>query len=589
MKDFRQDISPPAPPAPPAVAGAAVGVIVSGTDRNDTIGGSNEDDQIDGRGGMDFIYPYGGNDTVQGGDGLDTAGYGADYADLTITISPLTGRTTVTDSVVGRNGSDVLEGVERLYLYDEADPGSAYYVPILAKTPGIRVRGTEGNDELQGGSGGDSLDGGPGDDLLSGGPGNDLLYDLYGINTAVYSGRSSEYTLSYFGTTGPIIVADRNAARDGTDSLLGVNYLQFSDGTRYLWDLINLDGTIGNEVLNGTAGDNIISGYGGNDAIDGGRGTDAARFNGYYAEYIVTFDALSGRYTVTDTVPERDGVDTLSRVEILSFSDLWLPIGTSAGGAVVLGTGLDDDLSGGDGDDSLYGGKGSNRLSGLGGDDAIVGSIFTLSDTAVFRGNLADYVVTHDPDTGDYLVTDKVAGRDGSDALSAIDMLQFADILIDIVTSPGGATRVGGDAADTLAGGPGADHLEGGNGNDRLNGAAGRDVLLGGAGNDTLDGGGDDDWLIGGPGNDKLQGRNGVDVVLLSGLLEDYLVQFNSSNNSYRVTDNVPGRDGIDSVSTVEYLQFTNGLWQLQGALLTAADTAAALVGVVIDLPPDGA
>ena len=55
-----------------------------------------------------------------------------------------------------------------------------------------------------------------------------------------------------------------------------------------------------------------------------------------------------------------------------------------------------------------------------------------------------------------------------------------------------------------------------------------------------LDAGGDDDWLIGGPGNDKLQGRNGVDVVLLSGLLEDYLVQFNSSNNSYRVTANVP-------------------------------------------------
>jgi Ca2+-binding RTX toxin-like protein len=131
--------------------------------------------------------------------------------------------------------------------------------------------------------------------------------------------------------------------------------------------------------------------------------------------------------------------------------------------------------------------------------------------------------------------------------------------------------------------------IEGGNGNDRLNGAAGRDVLLGGAGNDMLDAGGDDDWLIGGPGNDKLQGRNGVDVVLLSGLLEDYLVQFNSSNNSYRVTDNVPGRDGIDTVSTVEYLQFTNGLWQLQGAVLTAADTAAGLVGLVglvIDLPP---
>jgi Ca2+-binding RTX toxin-like protein len=590
MKDFWQDISPPAPPTPPAVAGAAVGVVVSGTDRNDTIGGSDDDDQIDGRGGDDVLYPYGGNDTVQGGDGRDLVVYGADYADFNISVSALTGRVTLTDTVAGRFGTDVLDGVEQIFFYNELDPFNSYFVPVVAKTPGIAVPSTDGNDDLQGGSGGDSLNGKLGDDRMTGGPGNDLIYDLSGSNTAVYSGRYSDYTLSYFGTAGTVIVSDRVSGRDGSDTLVGINYLQFSDGTRYLWDSIYLNGSTDNDVLNGTGSDNILYGSAGNDAIDGGRGTDAADFGGYYAEYVITFDALSGRYTVTDTVPGRDGVDTLSRVEILSFADLWLPIGSSAGGQVLRGSDLDDDLTGGDGDDSLYGGKGSNRLTGLGGDDAIVGDSFFQNDTAVYRGNLSDYVITRDPDTSDYLVTDKVAGRDGSDALTWVDKLQFADILIDIVTSPGGDTRVGGDAADNLVGGPGADHLEGGNGNDRLNGAAGRDVLLGGAGNDMLDAGGDDDWLIGGPGNDKLQGRNGVDVVLLSGLLEDYLVQFNSSNNSYRVTDNVPGRDGIDTVSTVEYLQFTNGLWQLQGAVLTAADTAAGLVGLVglvIDLPPD--
>ncbi len=45
--------------------------------------------------------------------------------------------------------------------------------------------------------------------------------------------------------------------------------------------------------------------------------------------------------------------------------------------------------------------------------------------------------------------------------------------------------------------------------------------------------------------------------------------------------------DLLPYMSGVEYLQFTNGLWQLQGAVLTAADTAAGLVGLVIDLPPD--
>ena len=308
MKDFWQDISPPAPPTPPAVAGAAVGVVVSGTDRNDTIGGSDDDDQIDGRGGDDVLYPYGGNDTVQGGDGRDLVVYGADYADFNISVSALTGRVTLTDTVAGRFGTDVLDGVEQIFFYNELDPFNSYFVPVVAKTPGIAVPSTDGNDDLQGGSGGDSLNGKLGDDRMTGGPGNDLIYDLSGSNTAVYSGRYSDYTLSYFGTAGTVIVSDRVSGRDGSDTLVGINYLQFSDGTRYLWDSIYLNGSTDNDVLNGTGSDNILYGSAGNDAIDGGRGTDAADFGGYYAEYVITGLADGTYVGETDTnnpfVPE---------------------------------------------------------------------------------------------------------------------------------------------------------------------------------------------------------------------------------------------------------------------------------------------
>jgi Ca2+-binding RTX toxin-like protein len=68
-------------------------------------------------------------------------------------------------------------------------------------------------------------------------------------------------------------------------------------------------------------------------------------------------------------------------------------------------------------------------LTGLAGDDLLDGR--DGDDTAVFRGNGADYAISSNGD-GSFTVRDSVAGRDGTDTVISIEHLQFADASLDI-------------------------------------------------------------------------------------------------------------------------------------------------------------
>ena len=56
------------------------------------------------------------------------------------------------------------------------------------------------------------------------------------------------------------------------------------------------------------------------DLLDGGNGKDIATFQGRYAEYAL-LDNGNGTHTLIDSTQGRDGVDTLSDVEVLQFAD----------------------------------------------------------------------------------------------------------------------------------------------------------------------------------------------------------------------------------------------------------------------------
>lgn len=85
------------------------------------------------------------------------------------------------------------------------------------------------------------------------------------------------------------------------------------------------DALVGNDrgyALHGGNGNDHFTGNGGDDALYGGKGQDTAAYRGPRSDYRVEFDIKTGAITVTDTVPGRDGQDTLQGIELLRFADV---------------------------------------------------------------------------------------------------------------------------------------------------------------------------------------------------------------------------------------------------------------------------
>ncbi len=80
-----------------------------------------------------------------------------------------------------------------------------------------------------GGSGNDTLIGNSADNTFTGGPGNDSINGVSGINTAVYSGLSSDYSRVQNSDGSWTVVDLRAGSPDGTDALRNIEYLKFTD------------------------------------------------------------------------------------------------------------------------------------------------------------------------------------------------------------------------------------------------------------------------------------------------------------------------------------------------------------------------
>ena len=99
----------------------------------------------------------------------------------------------------------------------------------------------------------------------------------------------------------------------------------------------NAIGGLGDDVLIGNAANNLLRGNRGNDTLDGGAGIDTAIFTGARAAYTVATTTTG--FTVSGTT-SLDGVDTLSNIERLQFSDDRVAydaaLGQAAGNSVLL-------------------------------------------------------------------------------------------------------------------------------------------------------------------------------------------------------------------------------------------------------------
>ena len=220
--------------------------------------------------------------------------------------------------------------------------------------------------------------------------------------------------------------------------------------------------------------------------------------------------------------------------------------------SLIFGQAGNDTLIGGSGADRLIGNNGNDVLIANGGDDVIIAGI---GDDNVSAGDGNDRVFGVSG-------TNQIDGGAGNDTI-------FGGIEVDIITDPSGANRIAGaDGDDQITGGVDVDTVFGGGGDDLIFGNAGDDFIYGQADNDTLVGNAGEDVLNGNDGDDNISsqfgddrvvGGPGADISNYSGNSAEYFFE-EFLPDRFRVNDlRGPQFGGVDTVLSIESLNFSNG------------------------------
>ena len=245
------------------------GVLGSNFD-DSIVGGNAANGTVVGDGLSEFLRGNGGNDTIDGGQGYDTAAYNTATTGVVVTLNGnLDG--TASD---GLGGTDVLRNIEA-------------------------VRGSNFNDTLTGSNTAafESFEGREGNDTMNGLGGRDRVdyfFSRAGVNVNLANVTPNSGTASDgYGSTDTVVnMEDIRGSRDFADNLSG------------------------NSV------NNRLEGLGGNDNLYGWGGRDTAIYSGASASATITHYTNGGREVVTAT----EGIDSVTNVEVLQFSDRKLVI-----------------------------------------------------------------------------------------------------------------------------------------------------------------------------------------------------------------------------------------------------------------------
>ncbi|EJN32944.1 heme peroxidase family protein,putative calcium-binding protein, partial [Pseudomonas sp. GM78] len=373
-----------------------------------------------------------------------------------------------------------------------------------------------------------------------------------------------------------------------------------------------IEGGDGNDQLRGGAGDDIITDAGGDDNIQGGDGNDVLHggngvnliIGGFGNDFIVTgedaSEAIGGQgndFILGSKANEQDmgneGDDWIEKgTSDGAPGDNFDPLGNDPiiGNDVFIGGGENDKFNGEGGDDIMVGslGFGDRYIGGSGYDwatfkDLAQGVSIDMSDrffdVPLVPGSGASALVRFDimeglsgSAHGDFLRGDNEdagslpgAGATGS-VLTNINLIDgLADVL------PEGATFF--DGGNIILGGSGSDLIEGRGGDDIIDGDKWLNVRISVRAN--LDGTGPEiatfdsmeplvPFMLNGtynPGQliikrEILTGNDRFDTAVFSGNSTEYTVEV--VGNTVIVTDLVAGRDGVDRLTGIERLQFSD-------------------------------
>ena len=158
-----------------------------------------------------------------------------------------------------------------------------------------------------------------------------------------------------------------------------------------------LVGTSQPDSITGLAGDDVLNGGSNSDVLDGGTGRDVADYRGASAVNANLQTGVAAQSTDSDTLIAIEAIFGSSAADTLRGLD---------GGANLPG----ETLRGGSGNDSLDGGTGL--------------------DMAEFTGLLSAYTLTRTQGTLNVSVAHNGGGADGTDALSNVELLLFADRVV---------------------------------------------------------------------------------------------------------------------------------------------------------------
>ena len=336
------------------------------------------------------------------------------------------------------------------------------------------VFGSAAADKLSGGAGNDGLDGGAGNDWLNGGAGRDLIEGGEGRDTASYAGATAAVVARlYNGLLGDGDAAgDRYVSVENLEGTFFNDHLYGDDTGNTIW------GRDGVDALFGLKGNDLLLGGKGADMLFGDAGKDTASYAGSTTR--VAANLTTGVGTAGDAAG-----DTFNSIENL------------------IGSGLDDRLTGDAAANVLQGGAGKDGLRGLDGDDTLSGG------------------------TGDDLLLGG-AGADMIDGGLGIDTVSYdgaaAGVVANLAAPAGNTREAAGDVYVSIENLIGTDH------NDRLTGNTFENLISGGDGNDVLNGGDASDRLLGGAGGDAfvfdsaLGALSNVDSILDYSVADDRIL-----------------------------------------------------------------
>ncbi|MDX6378291.1 MAG: hypothetical protein QOE98_2594, partial [Gaiellaceae bacterium] len=361
-----------------------------GGEGNDLLSDNFGDDVIKGGHGNDYISSGQGFDLNQGGLGADFVWGGSDPTETFGGAGNdmiLAGQSS--DTIFGDDGDDWIEGGNQADLL-QGDNGAPFQ----------NDPNEPGNDVIIGDGGNDDYDSEGGDDIMVTGPGIERNEGMLGFDWVTYRGdpQAANADMFFTGLLPPDLdnIADRfdnvealsgwkfNDILRGTDNdvtVLGVEHQLNAAGIARVSGLaaiLPVGATTFNagDIITGGVGNDLMEGRGGDDIIDGDRWLNVQLTNG----------TTSG-----------DAMSTF-RAQVAA--------GTLDPGTISIARTLVNPGPG------------------------------TATDTAVFSGARAEYVVTANGDGS--TTVDHQGGIDGVDTLWNIEQLQFADQTVPVSGTPAG-------------------------------------------------------------------------------------------------------------------------------------------------------